>query len=287
MLAFVKTNVTNWVEGDLCYDEHVPGWVLAPVLACAGAGSIAWVFSASTIADAKLPSAALLPLVLASAGVAVAMMGRWVWMRNARTVPLCTAASLWAAVTWLGFVPALTTAVWPPFAMLFLSPLLVPAIGRGFAMLAWHHRLETTMRENRSVMQNLLDGNPREGVYLLRADAVQGDDVQVVLLDGTQTIEARAPRGLWSSVGPGRWYLARGLTTTGGKPGQSASNASPSSPSLRITTAARLDFLGVSDPREERRRETFVPEIAFWLTSLAGLVVASAAGAWTLAHFAS
>lgn len=278
MLEFVKANVSSWAEGNLWYDERVPGWALAPVLAVAGAGSVALLFAPASV-EPRIPSSTLAPLVVASAVIASAIVTKWMVLDRAKTVPLATAASLWATVAWLGVMPAESAAVWPPFALLFLSPLLVPAVGRGFAMLAWHHRLESTMRENRGVIRALLDGQAREGVLLMRVVAVRASEVDVQVLDGDVSFACVAPKALWTAVGPGRWYLARGVQMAEGGPNRSRTH--------RIVRVNRLDFLGVTDPREELERETFVPEIVFWLVSLALLLVASAAGAWLLARFAS
>ena len=112
---------------------------------------------------------------------------------------------------------------------------------------------------------------------LVRVDAVQGNEVELLVLDGGDTFAARAPKMLWTAVGSGRWYLARGVEMAEERQDQKRS----------LVKVSRLDFLGVTDPRTEVERESFAPEIAFWIVSLGLLLVMSATGAWLLASYAS
>lgn len=275
VLDFLRDRIASWTEGNLWYDEHVPGWALAPVLILAGSGSVAMSIRLGSETDGRLPAAAMVPMVVASAGLACAIVGKWVLTDGARSVALATVASLWAMATWLSVVPAGPDAIWPPLALVFMSPVLTTAFGRAWAMLAWHHRMEIALRRTWELMQPLLSGERREGVLLVHVDAVDGDNVRVTFHDGLESFAGRARRDQWSSVQAGSWYLAEGAMLKGW------GNAEVPC----LTGMRSLEFLGVVDPRTDRERETFVPEITFWVVALGGLMVVSASGAWALVRW--
>ena len=280
-LSSLSMSVEDWINSSFHYDESVPkrlsvslALAAAVLAAMAGRGLLSFPTSDGSAVGVVAVSAILSSIMLA----------KWMWLDDGRSVPAAAILSMLLGAGVLELVcggrPGTLHA---SHILLMATPLVMLAVIRSWAMVAWSRRLQESTERTAEALDRVLAGAANPSEFLLHvAEGQKGDELQVSVFDGKLERPGVAPKELFTWPDRGGWYVSEGLVAS--EETGSAERADYRDPGrqLRVRKVGRTRPVLGEDPRAGIHY-SFKAELVGWTGSVVVLLCMACVAAWRIA----